>query len=87
MSEFIRKYVREDGRIVQVVSGLAGTWIVGSISPSGGHKKIKSPRLPPRRDRAQAEQDLRLYAESKGWQPYDGTMMRRIQLGVSSRKG
>jgi hypothetical protein len=62
------KFRRIDtGQIVEVLEGLGGTWIVGTVAPSGAHRRLKSPALPPRSSREQCEQDLVTYAASKGW--------------------
>ena len=62
------KFRRLDtGQIVEVLEGLGNVWIVGTLTPSGGRRRLKSPALPPRSTRAQCEQDLVNYAAKKGW--------------------
>ena len=62
------KYIHPDtGRIVQVLEGLGDIWIVGTVTPSGGHRRLKSPALPPRDDPAACQRDLDAYAAKKGW--------------------
>ena len=72
------KYRRPDtGAIVEVLNGLGGVWIVGTLTPSGGRRRLKSPALPPRPDRDACERDLAAYAARKGWPPLCGTCGRR----------
>jgi hypothetical protein len=61
-------YVRPDGELVFVAESFDGlTWIVATRRPTGSLKRVKSPAMPPCRDRATCEENLRRYAERQKW--------------------
>lgn len=57
-------YMDMDGETVAVIHGLGDKW----ISARGRHR-MKSPKLPPRDTREEAQTDLDAYAKAKKWTP------------------
>ena len=64
----------ENGAFVFVSCGISQgeVWMsVRQRKTTSGTKRIKTPRLPLREVRADAQRDLDEYAKTKGWQEYD----------------
>jgi len=64
-----REYIDDNGCRVRVDSGLGGdTYMSMRIrEDGGGMHRVKSPKLPPRPSRAEAQADLDAYAADKEW--------------------
>jgi len=57
------KYKNKNGKTIEVLNGLNNKFIVGSVTSSGGHKRFKSPAMPPRETREDCQADLDAYAK------------------------
>ena len=67
MNDFLH-YRNEQGEIILVVEGLLkGKWMSMRRSNNGGLHRIKSPALPIRDSREEAQADLDFYAKNRGW--------------------
>lgn len=67
------RYLDENGKTVTVIQSFNGAWISIRQKPGmRGGKRVKSPALPPRRSRVDAQADLDAYAVSNGWQNSSG---------------
>lgn len=65
-----KMYYDENGALVFVSSGISGGTVWMSVrrkKPAAGTHRIKSPRLPLRDTREEAQKDLDAYAQSRGW--------------------
>jgi hypothetical protein len=64
-------YRLPDGRVLFVSDGLARGkyWFTAWRTPRGGTRRYKSPALPVRESKEQAEADLAAYAEKMGLRP------------------
>ncbi len=60
-------YLNAKGQRVQVCRGLGDCWIVGIKTAAGGSHRVKSPDLPPRKTRQEAQRDLDVYANLQRW--------------------
>ena len=63
------KYIDENGILVVVSSGISGgnAYMACRVRKSGSLQRIKSKNLPIRNTRNEAQEDLDLYAENRGW--------------------
>jgi len=62
-------FIDHEGRRIRVFEGLGGgTWMSGRKTKSGGNRRIKSPYLPVRDNFDQAADDLKAYAQWRGWE-------------------
>jgi len=62
----MKKYIDDNGQVVEVVKGLSDWWICAR----GGHR-VKTKYLPPRKSADLCQQDLDAYARGKGWRVDD----------------
>ena len=65
------QYRRPDtGEMIEVCRGIGEPprWIVGAVTPRGGHKRVKSSRLPPVDSAEACQANLDRYAAEKGWE-------------------
>lgn len=69
-----KQYYDDNGSLVFVSSGISGgsQWMtVRQKKPMSGTHRIRSPKLPLRKTRKQAQKDLDTYALSKKWDVAD----------------
>jgi len=65
------QYRRPDtGEMIEVCRGIGAppVWIVGAVTLRGGHKRVKSSRLPPVDSAEACQANLDRYAAEKGWE-------------------
>ena len=62
----VRKYLDEDGQVVEVKPDLGEWWIVAR----NGHR-VKTKAMPPRKSPGECQADLDAYAKQHNWQPVD----------------
>lgn len=65
----MREYIDEEAHIVKVSDGISGGkfWMTCRVKPSGALQRVKSKFLPVRIKREEAQADLDVYAEERGW--------------------
>lgn len=68
------KYLMADGRELFVTDGFSEgrTWFTAYKAPTGSTRRYKSPALPCRRTREEAQANLDKYAQVKGLQAVGG---------------
>ena len=67
-----KKYIDDNGFIVEVCQGLGVKFIVARRTPGGcSHHAVKTKILPPRLSMEAAQLDLDGYAEAKKWKVFD----------------
>lgn len=69
-----KQYYDDDGALVSVTCGISGgdKWMtVRQRKPTAGTHRIKSPKLPVRDTRDEAQKDLDAYAITKKWDEAD----------------
>ena len=80
----MREYIDEEANIVKVSDGISGGkfWMTCRVKPSGALQRVKSKFLPIRNKREEAQADLDVYAEERGWTLIVGDLLCRDALGV-----
>lgn len=75
------QYQAPDGRVFFVAHGIGKPPLWGTFYrkhwPSPRKKRLKSPAVPMREDRSQAEADLERYAAKHGWQKLPVVLVKK----------